>query len=81
MVKDDFPETADAIAKPDAIVLGVPNYYDVPNGLSHCLLEPCFCFRYQGAFLLRDKPVVVFSTGYSADEENSQLFRFNMSNK
>lgn len=73
VVKDDFQEIADAMVEADAIVLGVPNYYDVPNGLSHCLLERCFCFRHQGAFLLKDKPFVVFSTGYSADEENSQI--------
>lgn len=75
VVKDDFPEIAEAMVAADAIVFGIPNYYDVPNGLSHCLLERCFCFRHQGAFLLRDKPVVIFSTGYSADEENSQVLK------
>jgi len=63
------------MVRADAIVPGVPNYYDVPNGLSHCLLERCFCFRHQSAFLLRNKPFVVFSTGYSVDEENSQVLK------
>jgi multimeric flavodoxin WrbA len=75
VVKDDFQEIVEAMVKADAIVLGVPNYYDVPNGLSHCLLERCFCLRHQGAFPLRDKPFIVFSTGYSADEENSQVLK------
>ena len=75
VVKDDFPEIAEAMVAADAIVFGIPNYYDVPNGLSHCLLERCFCFRHQGVFLLRDKPAVIFSTGYSADEENSQVLK------
>lgn len=59
----------------DAIVFGVPNYYGVPNGLFHCLLERSFCFRHQGAFLLKDKPAVILSTGYSTDEENSQVLK------
>ena len=75
VVEDDFPEIAEAMAKADAIVLGIPNYYDVPNALSHSLLERCFCFRHQGAFLLKNKPVVILSTGYSADEENSQVLK------
>lgn len=75
VVKDDFQDIADAMIKADAIVLGIPNYYDVPNALTHALLERCFCFRHHGAFLMRDKPIVVFSTGYSADEENSQVLK------
>jgi len=75
VVKDDFQEIAKAMVEADAIVLGVPNYYDVPNGLSHCLLERCFCFRHQGKFLLKDKPVVIISTGYSKDEENSMVLK------
>ena len=75
IVKDDFQEIAETMVKADAIIFGVPNYYDVPNALSHALLERCFCFRHQGAFLLKDKPAVIFSTGYSADEENSQVLK------
>jgi multimeric flavodoxin WrbA len=75
VVEDDFLEIAEAMTKADAIVLGIPNYYDVPNALSHSLLERCFCFRHQGAFLLKNKPVVILSTGYSADEENSQVLK------
>ena len=75
VVKDDFLEIADLMVKADAIVFGVPNYYDVPNALSHSLLERCFCFRHQGAFLLKDKPAVIFSTGYSSDAENSQVLK------
>lgn len=74
-VEDDFPKIAQAMVEAEAIVFGIPNYYDVPNGLSHCLLERCFCFRHQSAFLLKDKPAVIFSTGYSADEENSQVLK------
>ena len=61
------------MAQADAIVLGVPNYYDVPNALTHAMLERCFCFRHQGTFSLKDKPIVILSTGYSKDEENSQV--------
>lgn len=75
VVNDDFIEIAEKMIKADTIVLGVPNYYDVPNGLSHCLLERCFCFRHQGAFLLKNKPIVIISTGYSADEENSHVLK------
>ena len=75
VVKDDFPEIAEAMVKADAIVLGVPNYYDLPNALSHSLLERCFCFRHKSAFLLGGKPIVIISTGYSKDEENSQVLK------
>lgn len=75
VVQDDFQEIAEAMVAADAIVFGIPNYYDVPNGLSHCLLERCFCFRHQGAFLLQEKPAVLLSTGYSKDEENSQVLK------
>lgn len=75
IVQDDFPAIADEMVKADALIFGIPNYYDVPNGLSHCLLERCFCFRHQSAFLLQDKPAVVLSTGYSSDEENSPVLR------
>ena len=37
------------------------------------MLERCFCFRHQGTFSLKDKPIVILSTGYSKDEENSQV--------
>lgn len=73
VVQDDFQEIADAMVEADAIIFGIPNYYNVPNVLSHALLERCFSFRHQGVFLLKDKPVVIFSTGYSVDEENSQV--------
>lgn len=72
-VKDDFLEIAELMLEADAIIWGVPNYYNVPNALSHCMLERCFCFRHQEAFLLKDKPVVIISTGYSDDEENSPV--------
>lgn len=74
-VEDDFQAIADAMVRADAIVLGVPNYYNMPNALTHAMLEWCFCFRHQGAFLLRDKPIVILSTGYSKDEENSQVLK------
>jgi len=72
-VKDDFEDIAKQLVEADAIVLGVPNYYDVPNALSHALLERSFCFRHQGSFLLKDKPVIILSTGYSLDEDNSRV--------
>ena len=75
VIQDDFPEIAEAMVRADAIVFGVPNYYGVPNGLSHCLLERCFCFRHQGSFLLKDKPAVILSAGYSTDEENSPVLK------
>ncbi len=75
VVQDDFQEIAKAMEQADAIVLGVPNYYNVPNGLSHCLLERCFCFRHQGKFSLREKPIVIISTGYSKDEENNNVLK------
>ena len=75
VVHDDFQAIAEDMVRAEAIVFGIPNYYDVPNGISHCLLERCFCFRHQGAFLLKDKPSVIFSTGYSSDEENSQVLK------
>jgi len=85
VVKDDFPEIAEAMVKAEAIVLGLPNYYDLPNALSHSLLERCFCFRHKSAFLLKNKPLVIISTGYSKDEENSQVLKiveyFGKSNK
>lgn len=74
-VNDDFPAIAEKMVQADAIIFGIPNYYDLPNGLSHCLLERCFCFRHQSAFLLEDKPAVILSTGYASDEENSQVLK------
>lgn len=73
VVNDDFPTIAESMVKADAIIIGIPNYYNVPNGLTHALLERCFCFRHQGAFLLKNKPTIIFSTGYSIDEENNQV--------
>ncbi|MBB1078065.1 flavodoxin family protein [Rhodoferax sp. 4810] len=75
IVNDDFQVIAEEMLRADAIIFGIPNYYDVPNGLSHCLLERCFCFRHQGAFLLKDKLSVVLSTGYSSDVQNSQVLK------
>lgn len=75
IVNDDFQEIASLMVQADAIVFGIPNYYDIPNALSHSLLERCFCFRHQGAFLLKDKAAVIFSTGYSSDEANSQVLK------
>jgi multimeric flavodoxin WrbA len=75
VVKDDFLPIAEAMRSADAIVFGAPNYYAALNGLSHCLWERCFCFRHQGAFLLKDKPLVIISTGYSANEEDNPVFR------
>jgi len=73
IIKDDFSKIAEAMREAEAIVLGVPNYYNVPNVLSHALLERSFCFRHQGIFGLQEKPIVILSTGYSSDEENSQV--------
>lgn len=85
VVEDDFQAIAAEMVKADALVIGVPDYYNLPNGLSHCLLERCFCFRHQGTFLLKDKPAVIFATAYSIDEENSQVLKivekFMISNK
>jgi len=75
IVEDDFQEIAKEMLKADAIVIGAPDYYNLPNGLSHCLLERCFCFRHQNAFLLKDKPAVLISSGYSSDEENNQVLK------
>jgi len=75
VIEDDFTEIAAAMVRADAIVFGVPNYYGVPNGLSHCLLERCFCFRHQGSFLLKNKPTIILSVGYSADEKNNQVLK------
>lgn len=75
VVKDDFGLIAEQLVKADAIVLGVPNYYNMPNALTHSLLERCFCFRHEGNFLLKNKPIVILSTGYSKDEENSQTLK------
>lgn len=74
VVKDDFLPIAEAMCSADAIVFGAPNYYGTINGLSHCLWERCFCFRHQGAFLLKDKPIVIISTGYSTDEKDNPVF-------
>ena len=74
-VKDDFQPIVEALVRANAIVLGIPNYYDVPNALSHSLLERCFCLRHNGVFALQDKPVIIFSTGYAKDEENSQVLK------
>ncbi len=73
VVQDDFQPIAKAMVEADALVLGIPNYYDLPNALTHALLERCFCFRHQGAFLLKDKPIVILSTGYSKQESSSQV--------
>lgn len=75
VVKDDFPAIAEKMVKADAIVFGAPNYYNVPNGLLHCLLERCFCFRHQSAFLFKGKPAVIFSTGYADDAENNPVLK------
>lgn len=85
VVEDDFIDIAEKMVEAKAIVIGVPNYYNMPNALTHSLLERCFCFRHQGAFALRDKPIIILSTGYSKDEENSQVLKlveyFALSNK
>ena len=75
VIKDDFSEIQDLMVKADKIILGVPNYYDLPNALAHCLLERCFCFRHNNAFVLKDKPIVIFSTGYSSDITNNQVLK------
>ena len=75
VIQDDFIQIAEQLRDADAIVLGVPNYYNMPNALTHCLLERCFCFRHEGDFALKDKPIIIVSTGYSQDEENSQTLR------
>jgi multimeric flavodoxin WrbA len=84
-VKDDFLPIAEAMLSADAIVFGAPDYYSGLNGLSSCLWERCFCFRHQSAFLLRDKPLVIISTGYSANEEGNPVLlaveKFARSNK
>jgi len=75
ILEDDFQPIAELMVKADAIVLGVPNYYNVPNALTHSLLERCFSFRHQSAFLMGDKPMVILSTGYSKDESNDQVLK------
>jgi len=72
VVNDDFQEIREALLKADAVVIGAPNYYDLPNATTHAMMERCFCFRHRSAFLLKDKPIALFSTGYSRDEQNSQ---------
>lgn len=67
VVNDAFMEIQDLLISSQAIVLGVPNYYDLPNALAHSLLERLFCFRHNNAFLLKEKPIIYFSTGYSSD--------------
>ena len=75
IVRDDFPPIAEAMTSADAIVFGAPNYYGTMNGLSHCLWERCFCFRHRSEFVLKDKPIVIISTGYSTAEEDNAVFK------
>ncbi len=73
-VKDDFPEIAEAMQSADAIIFGIPNYYGMPNALSHALLERCFTFRHREVFGLEGKQAVLFATGFTApDKENPVL--------
>lgn len=69
VIEDDFTEIAQAMLEAEAVVFGVPNYYGLPNALSHALWERCFCFRHQGNFLLKDKLGLVITTGYTVDDQ------------
>lgn len=65
VINDDFIEIAEAMERADIIVMGLPNYYNIMNGLSHAVLERCYCFRHKGKFILQDKDFVFFSVEYN----------------
>ncbi len=67
VIKDDFTEIAEAMKNAEAIIIGVPNYYSMPNAISHAMLERCFSFRHRSEFTLKDKVAVIFSTGYATE--------------
>lgn len=73
LIKDDFSEIAEALLEADVIVFGAPNYYGLPNALSHALWERCFCFRHQGNFLLKNKLGIIITTGYKIDDEENPV--------
>lgn len=73
VVKDDFQEIAKALVEADGIVFGAPNYYGMPNALSHALWERCFCFRHQGKFLLKDKLGMIITTGYQLEDGDNPV--------
>lgn len=73
VVKDDFQDIAEAMVAADAIIFGAPNYYNTVNALAHSLWERCFCFRHQSSFLLKNKPGIIISTGYSKEESNNPV--------
>lgn len=72
-VNDDFNKIAQAMLDAEAIVFGAPNYFGTLNGLSHALWERCFSFRHRGEFLLKDKPIIFISTGYSEGVEQNPV--------
>lgn len=73
VVNDDFLEISKALLEADVIIFGGPNYYGLPNSLSHALWERCFAFRHQGNFLLKDKAGIIVTTGYKIDDENNPV--------
>lgn len=73
VVKDDFIDIGEKMKKAELIIIGIPNYYNTMNALSHALLERCYSFRHTGVFELENKPVVMFTTGYDVDVENSPV--------
>lgn len=74
-LQDDFTEISEKIKEADAIILGVPNYFGLPNAITHSMLERMFAYRHRSQFLIEDKPVILFSTGYAKDVETSPVIK------
>lgn len=61
-VNDDWVKIAEKMVDADIIIFGAPNYYGLPNALSHSFLERTYCFRHNAKFVLADKKAVIVTT-------------------
>ncbi len=82
-VRDDWNEIGDKMKEADIIIFGAPNYYAMPNALSHCCLERTFCFRHMGTFSLEGKLGVTVTTLPRGDIDpvKEVIDRFMLSNR
>lgn len=61
-LKDDWNDIAKKMVNADMIIFGCPNYYGLPNAISHSFLERMYCFRHKSKFTLANKKAVLITT-------------------
>ncbi len=84
VLSDDWNIIAEKMVEADVIIFGCPNYYGLPNGISHCFLERTYSFRHNGKFPLRDKKVIIVTTKRLRDNDEPVadiVSKFMISNK